>query len=311
VRTEGRRAPAPSTCSPKRATRQGNIARTGTSYWVAGGGDLWFTAGNQDRIDVIPEKRSYAPGEIARFQVRTPFREATALVSVEAGGIIETFVQPLSRFKPVIEMPVKGEWGPNVFVSVLAVRGRVEPLKWYSLFQWGWREPLAGSRNGGTRSSRRPWSTWPNRPTASGWRNRRRHRWLQAEGRGQQRQERLPAARRGDGQDQGDHARRQAAPAGTEVAFAAVDQALLELRPNESWNLLDAMLPKRGYEVETRPRNRRSSASATSARRPCRPAAAVAARRRANCSTRYCVEPARRPRRQRQRDAQACRSTIR
>ena len=33
------------------------------------------------------------------------------------------------------------------------------------------------------------------------------------------------------------------APAGTEVAFAAVDQALLELRPNESWDLLDAMLP--------------------------------------------------------------------
>jgi len=41
------------------------------------------------------------------------------------------------------------------------------------------------------------------------------------------------------------------APAGTEVAFAAVDQALLELRPNESWNLLEAMLQKRGYEVET------------------------------------------------------------
>jgi uncharacterized protein YfaS (alpha-2-macroglobulin family) len=41
------------------------------------------------------------------------------------------------------------------------------------------------------------------------------------------------------------------APAGTEVAFAAVDQALLELRPNNSWNLLDALLQKRGYEVET------------------------------------------------------------
>ncbi len=41
------------------------------------------------------------------------------------------------------------------------------------------------------------------------------------------------------------------APAGGEVAFAAVDQALLELRPDDSWNLLDAMLQKRGYEVET------------------------------------------------------------
>lgn len=40
-------------------------------------------------------------------------------------------------------------------------------------------------------------------------------------------------------------------PAGTEVALAAVDQALLELRPNESWKLLEAMLPRRGYEVQT------------------------------------------------------------
>ena len=47
---------------------------------------------------------------------------------------------------PVIELPIKGEWGPNAFISVLAVRGRIEPLKWYSFFSWGWREPLAWFR---------------------------------------------------------------------------------------------------------------------------------------------------------------------
>jgi hypothetical protein len=41
------------------------------------------------------------------------------------------------------------------------------------------------------------------------------------------------------------------APAGTEVAFAAVDQALLELQPNLSWKLLEAMYARRGYGVET------------------------------------------------------------
>lgn len=231
---------------------QGNIARSSTSYWVTGAGDLWFTAGNQDRIDVIPEKKVYAPGETARFQVRTPFREATALISVEAGGIIDTFVQPLSRFKPTVEIPVKTEWGPNVFVSVLAVRGRVEPLKWYSLLQWGWREPLSWFK-----------AWWnPDQPTAMVDLAK-------------------PAYRLGLGEiavgiegfklkvdissDKSDYRPREEAtvkikvttpdgkpaPAGTEVAFAAVDQALLELRPNDSWNLLDAMLQKRGYEVET------------------------------------------------------------
>ena len=230
---------------------QGNVARASGSFWVSGGGDLWFTAGNQDRIDVIPEQRSYKPGETARFQVRTPFREATALISVEADGIIETLVQPLSRFKPVIELPVKAEWGPNVYVSVLAVRGRVEPLKWYSFFQWGWREPASWFKEW--------WN--PQQPTAMVDLAK-------------------PAYRIGLGEigvgiegfklnvevtpDKADFRPREEATvrvkvktpdgkpaAGAEVAFAAVDQALLELKSNESWGLLEALLQKRAYQVET------------------------------------------------------------
>lgn len=230
----------------------GNIARASSSYWVTGAGDQWFAAGNQDRIDVIPEKKTYKAGDTARFQVRTPFREATALISIEAGGIIESFVQPLSRFKPSIELPVKAEWGPNVYVSVLAVRGRVEPLKWYSLFTWGWREPASWFKEW--------WN--PQQPTAMVDLAK-------------------PAYRIGLGEiavgsegfklkveissDKTDYKPREQAsikikvttpdgkpaPAGSEVAFAAVDQALLELRPNESWNLLDALLQDRGYEVNT------------------------------------------------------------
>jgi uncharacterized protein YfaS (alpha-2-macroglobulin family) len=230
---------------------EGNVARTSTSFWVTGGGDLWFTAGNQDRIDVIPEKRSYKPGETARFQVRTPFREASVLISVEAGGIVDTYVQTLSRFKPVIELPVKPEWGPNVYVSVLAVRGRVEPLKWYSFFQWGWREPVAWFKEW--------WS--PQQPTAMVDLAK-------------------PAYRVGLGEiavgtegfrlqvevtpDKADYRPREEATvrlkvktpdgkpaAGGEVAFAAVDQALLELRGNDSWSLLEGLLQRRAYEVET------------------------------------------------------------
>jgi hypothetical protein len=41
------------------------------------------------------------------------------------------------------------------------------------------------------------------------------------------------------------------APAGTEVTLAAVDEALLELMPNTSWDLLGALIRQRGYGVET------------------------------------------------------------
>jgi hypothetical protein len=42
-----------------------------------------------------------------------------------------------------------------------------------------------------------------------------------------------------------------APPAGSEVAIAAVDEGLLELLPNDTWKLLDAMMTRRGEEVET------------------------------------------------------------
>ena len=232
--------------------KDGNIAYAGTSYWVAGNGDLWFTAGNQDRIDVTPEKRRYAPGETARLQVRTPFREATALVSIEAGGIIDTQVVELSRFKPVIEVPVKGEWGPNVFMSVLAVRGRVEPLKWYSFFTWGWREPAAWFKEW--------WN--PTQPTAMVDLARPAYKVGLAQievgiDAFRLKVEVTPGKADYQPRDKAQvkihvtQADGKPVPAGTEVAFAAVDQALLELRPNETWDLLEAMLPKRAYQVET------------------------------------------------------------
>ncbi len=35
-----------------------------------------------------------------------------------------------------------------------------------------------------------------------------------------------------------------------QIAVAAVDEALLELMPNQSWDVLDAMLRQRAYRVE-------------------------------------------------------------
>ncbi|MBC7489354.1 MAG: hypothetical protein H7240_04550 [Glaciimonas sp.] len=39
--------------------------------------------------------------------------------------------------------------------------------------------------------------------------------------------------------------------AGAEIALAAVDEALFELEPNRSWDLLAAMLQRRIYGIKT------------------------------------------------------------
>ena len=117
--------------------KEGHLSRAASSVYVTRQGELWFGGEDHDRIDVLPEKKSYEPGEIARFQVRSPFRFATALVSVEREGIIETHVVQLNGQDPTVNLQVKAAWGPNVYVSVLALRGRLREVPWYSLLHLG------------------------------------------------------------------------------------------------------------------------------------------------------------------------------
>ena len=74
-------------------------------------GELWFGGDNHDRIDVLPEKKRYQPGETARLQVRMPFRFATALVAVEREGMIDTRVVQLHGQDPTVELKIEDGWG--------------------------------------------------------------------------------------------------------------------------------------------------------------------------------------------------------
>jgi len=226
----------------------GNAAVTSTTAWVAGGDDWWFAPGNADRMDLLPEQKEYEPGEKARFQVRSPFRSATALVTIEREGVLESFVTRLSGRNPVIEVPIGDSYAPNVYVSVLAVRGRVA----------GWRAWLADF----VRRLGLPWRFEGGAATALadlskpafrlgvaqirvGWSAQR----LQVKVAPSSETYRVRDKAIVDVHVRGADGRRL--PAGAELAFAAVDEGLLELRPNDSWALLDAMMNERPIEVWT------------------------------------------------------------
>ena len=57
--------------------------------------------------------------------MRTPFKDATVLVTVEREGVLDAFVTTLHRNDPVLDVPIKGNYAPNVFVSAFLVRGRI------------------------------------------------------------------------------------------------------------------------------------------------------------------------------------------
>ena len=233
----------------------GRNAQAAASVWVTRQGELWFGGEDHDRIDLLPEKKQYAAGETARLQVRMPFRSATALVTVEREGVLTHRVVELSGKDPSIALPVEAGWGPNVYVSALVLRGRLREVPWYSFFTWGWRAP------------RDWWTGW--------WHEGRAYvapgtlvdlskpafRLGVAELRVGTRAHQIDVQVKADQEaypvrGQARVTVRATLPDGkpaanAEVALAAVDQALLELMPNDSWDLLSAMLQRRAWGVET------------------------------------------------------------
>ena len=206
---------------------QNNPSYAQRDFWVPQG-DGWVDASDSDRMDLIPERRHYEIGERARFRLRMPFPVARVLVSVEREGVLDAWVAEVRREDPVIEVPIKPEYGPNIFVSALAVRGRVgdvRPTAMVDLGKPAFRMGMAEIQVG--------WSGYALKVK------------LETDKPGYHTREKVRVkvqVRRPDGGLPGKNA---------EIALVAVDEGLLELAPNPSWKLLDAMMQRRGIAVTT------------------------------------------------------------
>jgi uncharacterized protein YfaS (alpha-2-macroglobulin family) len=156
-----------------------------------------------------------------------PFREATALVTVEREGIIDRFVTPISGRDPTVRVPIKANYGPNAYISVFVVRGRVGDVQPTALvdlgkpaYKLGIAEITVGQKGYELAvkvdTDKAVYKTREEVPV--------RVRVTRPDG--------TPAK-------------------GGEFALAAVDEALLELARNDSWQLLTRMMARRGLGVET------------------------------------------------------------
>ena len=226
----------------------GNVSRAVTSVWLAGADDWWFGGDNGDRMDLIAERQDYKAGETARFQVRMPFRSATALVTVEREGVLSSFVTELSGKDPVVEVPMPGAYAPDVYVSVMAVRGRIAGWRlWLADFARRWHLPFF-SREGASPTAlvdlAKPSYRIGIAKVNVGWEGHQ----LAVDVKTDKPKYRVR-----------DTAQVQVAvttpggkpPQQAEIAFAAVDEALLQLQPNSSWKLIDAMMGDRPLSVLT------------------------------------------------------------
>ncbi len=208
--------------------RQGRAAYANAEAWVAGSDQWWFAATDNDRIDVLAENKRVEAGQDASFQVRMPFREATALVTVEREGIADTYIRQLSGKNPTFSIPVKASYAPNVYVSVFVVRGRVDSIQPTALVDLG--KPAYKMGIARLQVGWQPHELKVQVTTDKPVYKTREVSHVQVH------------VTRADGKP---------LPSGAEIALAAVDTGLLELMPNTSWDLLDAMMQERSLQVTT------------------------------------------------------------
>lgn len=192
------------------------------------GSSSWWVPSDSDRIDLIPEKNRFEPNEKAKLIVQSPFPTATVLVTVEREGILDSFVTEIQRDNPTIEVPLKGNYAPNVFISALVVRGRIGDPKPTALLD------LA-----------RPSMKMGVTELKVGWKAHELSVTVKADKLKYRTKEKAEVSI---------HVKSPtgaALPAGSEVTVAAVDESLLRLKENSSWKILKEMMGQRELAVNT------------------------------------------------------------
>jgi uncharacterized protein YfaS (alpha-2-macroglobulin family) len=101
---------------------QGHDILTSVTFEVAGPTETVWNYRNPYAVDLVTDKESYSPGQTATIMVKTPIA-GDALVTVERDRVLRSFVKRLEGNAPSVEVPLTEADAPNVFVSVMLLRG--------------------------------------------------------------------------------------------------------------------------------------------------------------------------------------------
>jgi uncharacterized protein YfaS (alpha-2-macroglobulin family) len=106
------------------ADAAGNATASAGLLWSWGAGDGGWEAKDEERFDLIADQQKYKVGDTAHLLLKTNVHDAKALVTVERDGVIDRRVADVGAGTATIDVPIKPGYGPNVYASVVLVKGR-------------------------------------------------------------------------------------------------------------------------------------------------------------------------------------------
>lgn len=105
----------------------GNEVRSSTYLWVSGSGYVAWAMPDDYTIQLIPDKKTYNPGDVARILIPSPYQgQVKALFTTERGRVLGYRVMDVESSTEVVEVPITEEHAPNIYFVALLMRGADE-----------------------------------------------------------------------------------------------------------------------------------------------------------------------------------------
>ena len=109
--------------------RTNNPVHSSIELYAAGTNYVAWKPTDEHRIEIVADRKSYKEGQTAKLLIKSPFARAHGLLTVERNGILLRRPLKLTSNATWVDLPISEAMAPNAFVSVVLVRGRVQPPK--------------------------------------------------------------------------------------------------------------------------------------------------------------------------------------
>ncbi len=91
--------------------------------WLYVSGAWASSGGEEEKIQLVPDKSSYKPGEKAKVLLVAGTEECDAWVSLEGKGLYWTRIVKVKGGTATVEVPIESSHAPNVFLEAVFVKG--------------------------------------------------------------------------------------------------------------------------------------------------------------------------------------------
>lgn len=97
---------------------RGRKNRTELTVWVSGGKTPPARDVEQEQVTLIPNAKSYRPGDTAELLVQAPFYPAEGVLSVRRSGVVSTSRFSMTGPSHTVKVPITDGYTPNLWVQV-------------------------------------------------------------------------------------------------------------------------------------------------------------------------------------------------